>query len=56
MPKMKKLHVPAIKFNRVEAVGLSLSNYTFKSTIFVRKPNLRQFREKKIANILSINA
>ena len=50
---MKKLHVPAIKFTRVEAVGLSVSNYTFKSTIFVRKPNLRQFREKNCQNFVN---
>ena len=28
------LHVPAIKIDKVEAVALSLSNYTFKNTIF----------------------
>ena len=30
----KNEKVPAIKFMTVEAVGLSVSNYTFKSTNF----------------------
>ena len=33
--KVDFLHVPAIKINRVEVVCPSLSNYTFKITIFV---------------------
>ena len=32
--KVDFLHVPAIKINRVEEVGLSLSDYTFIITIF----------------------
>ena len=45
--KVDSSHVTAIKIYRVEAVGLSLSNYTFKITIFVRMSNLGKFPEKK---------
>ena len=44
--KSRFLTCPCHTIYRVEAVGLYLSNYTFKIMIFVSMWNLGQFREK----------
>ena len=50
LPKWKSTFpsCPCHKIYRGEAVGLSVNNYTFKSTIFMSMWNLGQFREKLI--------
>ena len=46
--KKKSLHVFAMKFMVVEAVGLYLSNHTFHNYDFCAYVKLRQFIEKSI--------
>ena len=46
--KSSFLTYPCHKIDRVEAVDLSISNYTYKIMIFVSMWNLGQFRENFI--------
>ena len=54
LTKVDSLHVPAIKIYRVEAVGLSLSNFIFKIIIFVCMFQFGAILQKKKNYILSI--
>ena len=52
LPKMKNVALFSVhhchKIYRVEAIGLSVSNYTFKLQFFVSMWNLGQFCETKM--------